>query len=678
MVELDRFIQAFDRAIRAEMDSMRAQLGAFEIPLVNPVPSDDDGQEHCYAFDLAQSKDKLEVGLECALRCQAGQQLVKIRSIDDRCLVLQCERAPEAEGAACMLIVYPWFLYQSLLASLHSLYRHDAFYPTSALRLFGKAPIDPSHESGMQLDHGDLNASQLGAVELCCRSNAAFVWGPPGTGKTSTLAAILAEMLARGHRTLVVSTTHVAVDQALEKLTALPAGQEAMAAQRIARIGQAPSTPASATLPALVAARHADVLEQLHSLRLRHQLRAEQLETCNQLRASLAEAIRPEQLDLFSTAPAPARSHARQVHMLFSPLRARRLLALESERLLPLLEIRSKRLEHSILLHDKKISSLRLLLRSGQRDIAEKALVLFATMSAAHINRLLVNQRFDVVVIEEAGMAVLPPLFYCACLAARKVIAVGDPRQLPPIIQCKDPFVQRAMGRNIFSVAGADRTDSPFVGLLQTQYRMHPHIGQLISALYYDHLLINDPSTEARAAIAARDPYPGSALVLADTLGTTACSTAGQHSRINRASAAMAAHLAARAAEGGLRSIAIVTPYSEQAKYIRSLIRTSGHDQQAIESSTVHRFQGQERDLVIFDTTDAPPLKPGILLNGAAGADNLINVSLSRACGKLIVLSDIRYFLQRAPKSEIARLVEAMRACCDCHYAPLPCTDALS
>ena len=121
MVELDRFIRAFDRAIRAEMDSMRAQLGAFEFPLGSPTPSDDSAGEQCYAFDLPLSDEKLHVGVECTLRCSAGEQPVKIRSMDAQRLVLQCERAPDPTDGPCVLIVYPWFLYQRLLSSLHAL-----------------------------------------------------------------------------------------------------------------------------------------------------------------------------------------------------------------------------------------------------------------------------------------------------------------------------------------------------------------------------------------------------------------------------------------------------------------------------------------------------------------------------------------------------------------------------
>lgn len=105
----------------------------------------------------------------------------------------------------------------------------------------------------------------------------------------------------------------------------------------------------------------------------------------------------------------------------------------------------------------------------------------------------------------------------------------------------------------------------------------------------------------------------------------------------------------------------IITPYSEQAKYIGQLVQKDGRSLSNVESSTVHRFQGQERDIILFDTVDTEPLKPGILLNGPSGADQLLNVSLSRARSKLIVLADIAFYLRRAPDGEVGRLIGALQ-----------------
>jgi DNA polymerase III delta prime subunit len=61
-----------------------------------------------------------------------------------------------------------------------------------------------------------LRTAQIEAFGLA-KSQYAFLWGPPGTGKTTTLGALLASYLTQfpHRRAILLSTTNVAVDQAL-------------------------------------------------------------------------------------------------------------------------------------------------------------------------------------------------------------------------------------------------------------------------------------------------------------------------------------------------------------------------------------------------------------------------------------------------------------------------------
>jgi hypothetical protein len=63
--------------------------------------------------------------------------------------------------------------------------------------------------------------------ELCVRKalttpHFAVIKGPPGSGKTTVISTIIRQSLARGERVLVVSPTHVAVDNVVEKLAPAP------------------------------------------------------------------------------------------------------------------------------------------------------------------------------------------------------------------------------------------------------------------------------------------------------------------------------------------------------------------------------------------------------------------------------------------------------------------------
>jgi very-short-patch-repair endonuclease len=97
------------------------------------------------------------------------------------------------------------------------------------------------------------------------------------------------------------------------------------------------------------------------------------------------------------------------------------------------------------------------------------------------------------------------------------------------------------------------------------------------------------------------------------------------------------------------KRIAIITPYRGQVRLLRRWL----HDEikvdsrlEGIEVGTVHSFQGGEADAVIFDVVDGfPRTGPGILLRDDTGM-RLVNVAITRARGKLVIIAD-KEWLQR-------------------------------
>ena len=82
----------------------------------------------------------------------------------------------------------------------------------------------------------DLNAPQLRAVARCLASaDVHLVHGPPGTGKTTTVAEIVRQLVARGLRVLACAPSNVAVDNLAERLAepaAEPDGCQGLAGAR--------------------------------------------------------------------------------------------------------------------------------------------------------------------------------------------------------------------------------------------------------------------------------------------------------------------------------------------------------------------------------------------------------------------------------------------------------------
>ena len=87
----------------------------------------------------------------------------------------------------------------------------------------------------------------------------------------------------------------------------------------------------------------------------------------------------------------------------------------------------------------------------------------------------------------------------------------------------------------------------------------------------------------------------------------------------------------------------------------------------------MHRFQGSERDMIILDTVDTAPFRPGVLLTGTgpgSAARNLVNVGISRARGKLVLIADVPYFRTMAPTSAITEMFD--RASSSARHVALP------
>lgn len=92
-------------------------------------------------------------------------------------------------------------------------------------------------------------------------------------------------------------------------------------------------------------------------------------------------------------------------------------------------------------------------------------------------------------------------------------------------------------------------------------------------------------------------------------------------------------------------SIGVVSPFRAQANAIREAINADSALSQALTvcdflADTVHKFQGDERDLMIFSPVVAKNMPDGAL-GFLRGNGNLFNVAITRARSALIVIGDL-------------------------------------
>ncbi|HSF69293.1 MAG TPA: AAA domain-containing protein [Nitrospira sp.] len=304
----------------------------------------------------------------------------------------------------------------------------------------------------------------------------------------------------------------------------------------------------------------------------------------------------------------------------------------------------AERQAQSLTLHQRTTTCQRAI-ASAESRILQSAQVLATTITRTYTAAVLERERFDVVIIDEGSMATPPALFAALCLAKRQVIIVGDFLQLPPITESRTTQAKQWLAKDIYHLAGIKSDQDPRVAALTTQYRMHPDIAALAARLYQRSGLAYRTDTQirhARQALVEQAPIPGKALAFIDTADAHPwVEKDHKGSPCNHYHATLALTLAKQALEGAdtPSTISIIAPYRNQVRLLQELI----HEKQLMDRvrvGTIHSFQGQQSDIVIFDTTVTGDLTRTML--GRCDQDQapckLINVAFTRGKSKLLVI----------------------------------------
>jgi hypothetical protein len=273
---------------------------------------------------------------------------------------------------------------------------------------------------------------------------------------------------------------------------------------------------------------------------------------------------------------------------------------------------------------------------------------------------------FDVVVIDEASMLILPQAAYAASLSKEKVIFAGDFMQLPPIYSTDKEhpsfdMVEKWVGRNVFEQINIEEKISSKVKnviTLRRQYRMNEKICKLINKYFYDGNLITDKSVQTKK-------YPkllNDNLIIVDTAGAHPFSVTppDSYSRYNIVHACAVRNLCVYLQNQGfvedVTSVGVCTPYKAQQVLINDLIKEMNLND--IVAGTVHRFQGDQKNIIIFDIPDSEGSNPGRLINSSSTREQgskLLNVAFSRSKDILVVFANVNYLQERLPPSAILR-----------------------
>ena len=150
--------------------------------------------------------------------------------------------------------------------------------------------------------------------------------------------------------------------------------------------------------------------------------------------------------------------------------------------------------------------------------------------------------------------------------------------------------------------------------LLREHYRCHPKIIGFCNQKFYKNELV----------ILTEEEEKDSPLTLYKT-------AKGNHARgkINqRQIDVIFNEIIPKEIQGEDKSIGIITPYRSQANELQKAITRPNMD-----ADTVHKYQGRERDVIILST-----VANSVSVNDFVDVPNLINVAVSRAINKLVVV----------------------------------------
>ncbi|KAJ5638190.1 hypothetical protein N7490_008069 [Penicillium lividum] len=488
-----------------------------------------------------------------------------------------------------------------------------------------------------------VNLAQAKAIKSAIDNDGfTLIQGPPGSGKTKTITALIGSLLSTslekagvsigsGHtstrtpsrKILVCAPSNAAVDELVMRLKqgvkTMNGREEKISVVRLGRGDAINANVLDVTLDELVAARLNKDPTSNNSVDMK-KLYEEHKNTDTAFKEARSR------LDECRAKGLPAPDELEREFEMLKKKRAQHSAAIDKGRDQTHTNARNADL------HKKRV----------QQEIINGAHVICATLSGSgHEIFQSMSIEFETVIIDEAAQCIelsaLIPLKY----GCSKCVLVGDPKQLPPTVlsrmASKFQYEQSLFVR-------MQKNHPRDVHLLDTQYRMHPDISRYPSLTFYDGKLQDGPNM---AKLNSR-PWHQSDLLTPyrffDVQGMHSSEAKG-HSLVNYAELQVAMQLYQRLITDVKEydfdgKIGIITPYKGQLREMKTrFAQRYGEDIiKKVDFNTTDAFQGREAEVIIFSCVRASSNK-GI---GFLADIRRMNVGLTRAKTSLWVLGNSR------------------------------------
>ncbi len=318
---------------------------------------------------------------------------------------------------------------------------------------------------------------------------------------------------------------------------------------------------------------------------------------------------------------------------------------------------------------------------------------------------LLKVKTFDLAIVDEASQILEPHIMPLLCAtregecAIRRFVLIGDEKQLPAVVQqtaeesavkdellqrigltdCRLSFFERML--HLYGYLPNGSRNEQVCHMLTRQGRMHHDIASFPSQAFYSGHLREVPLAHQTAPTSAFNPRQqwSEQLLTAHRLAFVSCHSNDdptEMNKVNQREAALVAQLVKQAYEqapeefNALSSIGVIVPYRNQISTVRKAISQLGIEGLAtITIDTVERYQGSQRDVIIYSFTAKKHFQLAFLSSNTyvdprTGdlIDRKLNVAMTRARKHLLLIGNAPLLAQNVVFAELINYCKKQNA----------------
>ena len=334
--------------------------------------------------------------------------------------------------------------------------------------------------------------------------------------------------------------------------------------------------------------------------------------------------------------------------------------------------------------------------RDTVRQMIDVANIVVATVSAMTSARyLFAIKQFDVAIFDEASQILEPQILPLLChhvngaLSIRKFIMIGDHKQLPAVV-VQDVKESVVHSEQLWSIGLRNCRNSLFerlftkcarqrdlVATLTHQGRMHPEIANFVSRLFYGGKLhiVGLPHQKVSLDYPVYDDSERLVATHRVAFVDVPIPPADECMfKVNRLEAEKIAvlvrSLVSVAAKNGqpfnpVTQVGIIVPFRRQVAAVRCALHDVGiEESSSIMIDTVERYQGSQRDVILFGTTITSASQLDILSSLVELDDCIIdrklNVALTRARKQLFIFGNRQLLSQHVLYGQLIDYIERL------------------